>query len=145
MVQQHKQAWHQGGDPLQPAAAVRPRCLSMHPNVEDYFCNLPEARQAQLRELHELILSRFPSAKVDLGYKMPTYRYADGWVALGNQQRYISLYTCGAHHLAEFKRRHPEIKTGKGCINFKPGVAMPVADVARVVEHAMLHPKSAQT
>jgi len=55
----------------------------------------------------------------------------------------VSLYTCGAHHLAEFKTQHPEIRTGKGCINFKPDIEPPVKAIEQVVRHAIEHPKPA--
>ncbi len=62
-------------------------------------------------------------------------------MALANQKHYISLYTCSAEHLAEFKSKHPDIKTGKGCINFKPGHEIPFEDVQAVVAHAIGHTK----
>jgi len=37
----------------------------------------------------------------------------DGWVAIANQKHYVSLYTCGYHHIERFKQRCPRIKTGK--------------------------------
>jgi len=46
-------------------------------------------------------------------YKMPTYQVGDGWVAIANQKNYISLYTCGYHHIVGFKNNNPGIKTGK--------------------------------
>ena len=72
---------------------------------------------------------------------MPTYRAKDGWVALANQKNYVSLYTCGSHHLVEFKKKHPDIKTGKGCINFKETDPIPVAAMKKVITHAIEHPK----
>ena len=72
---------------------------------------------------------------------MPTYAVGDGWVAVATQKHYVSLYTCSAAHIAEFKRRHPEIRTGKGCINFSPRAALPVEDVEGVIRHAVERPK----
>lgn len=57
-------------------------------------------------------------------------------MSLANQKRYVSLYTCDARHLASFKARHPEIRTGKTCINFTPGTGIP-ADTAEVIRSAM--------
>jgi hypothetical protein len=36
----------------------------------------------------------YSDAGIDMGYKMPTYRIGDAWVALANQKQYISLYSC---------------------------------------------------
>jgi len=72
---------------------------------------------------------------------MPTYKVKNGWVALANQKRYVSLYTCGAHHIAEFKVKYPAINTGKGCINFKSKDPVPVTALKKVVRHAIENPK----
>ncbi len=113
----------------------------MNDEVERYFAAVPEDRRALLDALHRLIIGAYPDAQIDMKYRMPTYQVSDGWVALANQKRYVSLYTCGAHHLAQFKDKHPAIKTGKGCINFRPGDELPLADVEQVVRHAIEHPK----
>jgi len=74
-------------------------------------------------------------------YNMPTYRPGDGRVAIANQKSYVSLYTCGYHHIAKFKEKHPEINTGKGCINFTEKDELPLNDIGLVVQHAIEHPK----
>ena len=58
-------------------------------------------------------------------------------MALANQKHYLSLYTCAPAHIAEFKARHPGIKTGKGCINFRDRDPLPLEDIAQVVRHAI--------
>ena len=98
-------------------------------------------RRKLVDTLRALIMRLYPNATADMRYKMPTYHAGDGWVAIANQKNYVSLYTCGAHHLANFKRKHPKIKTGKGCINFKPTEALPLADIEQVVRHAIDHPE----
>lgn len=110
-------------------------------DVQDYFDALPEDRRAPVMALHELILQLYPEADVDMAYKMPTYKAKGGWVALANQKQYVSLYTCGAAHLVAFKAQYPKIKTGKGCINFKPSAQLPLEAIAQVVQHAIEHPK----
>ena len=111
--------------------------------LEDYFDAVPADRKGVVERLHGLILGLYPDAQVDLSYRMPTYRVGDGWVALANQKHYVSLYTCGAEHLAEFRAAHPEIRTGKGCINFKPDAELPVVAIEQVIRHAIEHPKPA--
>lgn len=109
----------------------------MHEDVVLYFEAAPEDRRSLLLELHELILSLYPDAAVGLSWKMPTYRQGDGWVSIANQKHYVSLYTCGARHLEEFKARQPGVKTGKGCINLSPDQPLPAVDLAAVVRSAM--------
>ena len=113
----------------------------MNSDVAEYFAAVPAGRRSGIETLHALIIRRYPQAVVDMSYKMPTYRVGEGWVALANQKNYISLYTCGYHHIEAFKARHPKIKTGKGCINLRDKDELPLADLERVIEHAIEHPK----
>lgn len=115
----------------------------LNQELEDYFDAVPPGRKALLEQLHGLILSLYPDALVDLSYRMPTYRVGHGWVAIANQKHYVSLYTCGEQHLADFRAAHPEIPTGKGCINFKPDAKLPATAVTQVIRHAIEHPKPA--
>jgi uncharacterized protein YdhG (YjbR/CyaY superfamily) len=113
----------------------------MRKDVEHYFDAVPEDRKHLVDTLHSLIVGLYPQAAIDMSYRMPTYKAGDGWVALANQKRYVSLYTCGAHHIADFKKRYPSIKTGKGCINLKPADPVPEAALKKVIRHAIEHPK----
>jgi hypothetical protein len=72
---------------------------------------------------------------------VPTYSHGEGWVAIANQKRYVSLYTCGAHHLENLKAAYPGFKTGKGCINFRESDAIPVHAIQEVIRHAIDHSK----
>ena len=109
--------------------------------VQQYFDSVPTERKPLIDKLHSLIVGLYPNAEIELSYRMPTYRAKAGWVAIANHKHYVSLYTCGAHHLETFKQRHPRIKTGKGCINFRPTDSLPLADVEQVIKHAIEHPK----
>ena len=109
--------------------------------VIEYFEQIPAPRKPALNSLHALIMGAFPAATVEIKYKMPTYCHGDGWVAIANQKNYVSLYTCGTDHIKEFTKKHPEIKTGKGCINFKEKDILPLGELRKVIEHAFLQPK----
>ena len=115
----------------------------MNNDVADYFEKKKKKRKARIDELHNLILDLYPGAVVDLKYKMPTYRVGEGWVALANQKHYISLYTCGYHHIEAFRKSNPTIKTGKGCVNFRDKDRLAIADIKAVIKHAIDHPKDA--
>ena len=114
---------------------------AMDKAVADYFRSQPHDRRKVLDALHAMVLRLYPRAHVDLRYKMPTYHVDDGWVAIANQKHYVSLYTCGYHHIARFKQRCPEIKTGKGCINLRVSDDLPWPELEFVVRHAIDHPK----
>ena len=117
------------------------RAKYMINSIEGYFASVPENRKSKIEALHKLITELFPQASVEMKYKMPTYRVDEGWVAIANQKNYISLYTCGYHHIERFKEKYPKIKTGKGCINFRDRDTLPLKDISDVVKHAINHPK----
>lgn len=109
--------------------------------VMEYFRAQPEARRERLLCLHREILAAYPAATVDMAYRMPTYKAGAGWVALANRKQHVSLYTCGYHHIEAFKQAHPQVKTGKGCINLRDRDQVPMEDLIQVVRHAIEHPK----
>ena len=114
----------------------------MQKEVQDYIDSIPKNRIDRFMSIHELIVRVFPDAILDMSYKMPTYKAGNGWVALANQKNYISLYTCGASHLESYKRKHPQQKTGKGCINFKERDEVFLDDLETVIMHAIESPKT---
>ena len=114
----------------------------MKHDVENYLQTAPLKRRERLQVLHLLILGLFPEAVINMQYKMPTYHVGEGWVAIANQKNYVSLYTCGYYHIEQFKTKHPEVSTGKGCIRFKDRDVLPLSDLRFVVKHAIKHPKS---
>ncbi len=81
--------------------------------VRSYFDAVPETRQPHVMALHEAIIECFPDVSIDMRYRMPTYSYGEGWVAIANQKNYVSLYTCSASHLAKFKEKHPNYRTAE--------------------------------
>ena len=110
----------------------------MDKEVKGYLDALSEQRSQRLVSIHKRIVKLFPEAEVSMKYKMPTYMLETGWLSIGNQKNYISVYTCGAHHLAGFREKHPQIKGGKGCLNFKDKVEIPLDDLEEVIRHALL-------
>ena len=114
----------------------------MSTEIEDYINTIPAQRLERFLSIHDLILKLYPDATVDMSYRMPTYRVGEGWVALANQKNYISLYTCGESHLESYKRKHPDQKTGRGCINFRAKDPVHLEDLEAVITHAIDQPKS---
>ena len=110
--------------------------------LDAYIQTVPDHRRERFLSIHNLILKLYPDASVDMSYKMPTYRAGDGWVSLANQKNYISLYTCGESHLASYREKHPQQKTGKGCINFRARDEIHYEDLETVIKHAIEHAKS---
>lgn len=106
-------------------------------NITEYLAHVPDERLPKITAIISLIKQLYPAAVESMKYKMPTFEYQNGWVAVANQKNYVSLYTCSAEHLVEFKSKHPNIKTGKGCINFTASVDIPESDLAAVITSAM--------
>lgn len=109
--------------------------------VNQYAEALNDNRKERVLNLHRIIMGLFPDATVSLKYKMPTYESDTGWTAIANQKHYVSLYTCDEHHLHSFKEKHPKIKTGKGCINFKDSDELPIEELKSVIRSAMIDNK----
>jgi uncharacterized protein YdhG (YjbR/CyaY superfamily) len=109
--------------------------------IEEYLASVPADRQGLVEALHRLITALYPDAAVSMKYKMPTYEAGEGWVALANQKRYVSLYTCSAEHIETFKKKHPKVRTGTACINLRATDPLPVDDLKAVIRHAIDHPK----
>jgi hypothetical protein len=55
-------------------------------------------------------------------------------VAVANQKNHASLYICGYCHIAPFKVKHPNIRTGKGCINFRDSDPLPVNNLKAFIK-----------
>ena len=109
--------------------------------LEDYLDSIPPDRRARVDSIRSLIHDMYPDAIESMRYKMPTFEYRDGWIALANQKHHVSLYTCGEHHLTAFREKHPAISTGKGCIRFRDKDELPVTALKQVIRHAMRQPK----
>lgn len=109
----------------------------MDKEVQQYVEAVPEERKPLFDKLHTLILGLYPDAEIVMSYKIPTYKAKSGWVALANQKQYVSLYTNDENYIAAFKSKHPSIKTGKACINFKESDPVPLADLKKVIKHAI--------
>ncbi len=114
----------------------------MDKRVQKYFAAVPPARRRRLKQLESLVLGTYPKAEVLIWYGIPTYRAREGWVNLANQKSCVTLYTTSPRHIASFKERHPDIKTGKACINFRDSDRIPAADLRKVIRSAMENTKS---
>jgi uncharacterized protein YdhG (YjbR/CyaY superfamily) len=104
---------------------------------DDYLEKIPEHRKERFTKLLNLVTGLYPDAKPSMKYKMPTFTMGNSWVVLANQKSYISLYTCSAEHLKEFKMKYPKVKTGKGCVNIRDKDDFPLSDLASVISSAM--------
>jgi len=105
--------------------------------VSEYINDIPRQRKTRFQSIITIIKSLYPLAVESMRYKMPTYELGGGWVAVANQKNYISVYTCSAEHIANFKKKYPKIKTGKGCINFRDNDEIPKHELEAVIKSAI--------
>lgn len=105
--------------------------------IDEYIANIPEHRLDRFEKIRALIKSLYPDIIESMRYKMPTYEHKQGWIAVGNQKAYLSVYTCGLQHLQSFKQRYPAIKSGKGCLNLKDKDQFEINDLTSVITSAM--------
>jgi uncharacterized protein YdhG (YjbR/CyaY superfamily) len=105
--------------------------------VKRYIEAVQDERRPLLEKLQALILGLYPDAEVVISYKIPTYKTPSGWAGLGYWKGGVSVYTNGAHNIAEFKAEYPKIKTGTGSINFKVTDEIPEPALEKVLARAM--------
>jgi uncharacterized protein YdhG (YjbR/CyaY superfamily) len=106
-------------------------------DITNYFAEMPEGRSAKALSVHKLVLDLFPKSKVSLKYKMPTYESENGWFAIANQKHYWSVYTCSLEKISKYLTANPDVKHGKGCINFRNKDDVDLETMKLVVQQAM--------
>lgn len=104
---------------------------------KQYMADLPSVRRKRLARLIAAISKWFPKASLTMKYNMPTFELGENWVALANMKNYISVYTCSPHHISHYTGRHPEVKFGKGCLNFRDGDEIHMKDLKKTVKSAL--------
>ncbi|MGH7726002.1 MAG: DUF1801 domain-containing protein [Candidatus Eiseniibacteriota bacterium] len=114
----------------------------MNFDVERVISTVPKDRKLLFDRLHALIMDLYPNAEIGISYRIPTYRAKSGWVALSCGNSGVSLFTNGPHHLAEFKAKNPNIKTGRASITLEVSDVLPVTALTKVIRHAIEHPRN---
>ena len=106
--------------------------------LTEYYKALSPERAKRLRQIQRLIKQEFPKANVSMKYKMPTFETSEkNWLAMASQKSYVSVYTCSKEKIAPFVKKHPEIKCGKGCLNFRDTQDLHLPDLKKVVVKAL--------
>jgi len=106
-------------------------------SITSYLAVLPESRRERGEAIHWLVIKLFPKAECHFGYRVPTYRIGEQFLAWKNQKNYLSVYTCSTERISAFTKKHPEIPHGAGCINFRDRDAFPLRDFATVIKNAL--------
>jgi len=109
----------------------------MDRGVCDYLAALSPTR----REWIEAIRKAFPGA-VDvvvetMRYPMPTYEKGPNRAAIGSQKHCISVYCCSGEIIDNIRKKHPGLRTGKGCVRIRDSQEVPTRDLAASFRKAM--------
>ena len=106
-------------------------------NIEEYYEEMPDHRRDAAKVVHGLVLELYPDATISMKYKMPTYESEKGWISIGNQKNYWSVYTCSIDKISDYIKHNPDMKHGKGCLNFRKKDVLDEASMKIVIKKAL--------
>ena len=109
-----------------------------------YINSVSDERRQLYARLEKLVLELYPAAELVKSYGIPKYQIKTGGIFLNYWKGGVSLHGGGSDLLDDFKAKFPQIKTGKGGINFKVGDEIPVEDVTTFIRNAMERKKGAK-
>lgn len=122
---------------------------------EEYIAQLPEERQAILRQIDSIVRENAPGLKPVFSYNMPgygTFRYTSNkkdeidWptIAMASQKNYVSIYVCAVEdneYIAEkYKDELGNVSVGKSCIRFKKLDDVNLETLKKVIKLAAKNP-----
>jgi hypothetical protein len=135
-------------DPVPEGAEMQ----SAAATVEAYLRELSPDRRSAIEQVRDVILASLPEGYEEgmqygmIGYFVPLPRYPDtyngqplGYVGLGNQKRYMSLYLNSVYADRESTFREEYAKTGKrldmgkSCVRFRSVDDLPLDLIGRTV------------
>jgi uncharacterized protein YdhG (YjbR/CyaY superfamily) len=101
----------------------------MNKLAQDYMDKGTGEQRALFERLHLLITDLYPQAENKVSYGLLRYFIGKKGVWLGYWKQGVSLYSGYPELINAFKEKHPQLKYGKGCINFKLTDEIPEKDV----------------
>jgi len=105
--------------------------------VREYIEALEPAHRQLFDRLQGLILEVQPDAEVVFSYQIPMYKVGKLRVGLNaGRPDGVTLTTTSPNHIAAYKQRHPDFKTGKASIQFGFDDVLPADDIREVVRRA---------
>ncbi|MCF7920408.1 MAG: DUF1801 domain-containing protein [Candidatus Cloacimonetes bacterium] len=112
----------------------------MNTEFQSYIDSREEEFRNRIMSFHDIIMEMYPGCDQKIWFNILSYRMEKGWtgwVGLGYWKEGVTLYTGAIPLITVFRQKHPGIKTGKGCINFKIKDAIPWQEVRQVIRFAM--------
>jgi len=107
--------------------------------VQAYIDAITPENRPLFDRLQRLVLEGHPDAIVTISYGMPTYRVGSRRLFLGTWKHGLSIYGWRAGGDGGFGAHHPELMTGKGTIQLRPGDDASITDdeLRRLLEAAL--------
>lgn len=101
--------------------------------IDTYIAQFPDAVQAVLHKLRQLIKACAPEAEEKMAYGMPGYKtYGKPLVYFAGYAKHVGLYATPSGH-AEFKEALSKYKQGKGSVQFPLDQPIPYELIERIV------------
>jgi len=102
--------------------------------VDEYITQFPDATQAMLRQMREIIKKNAPDAEEGIGYGMPAYKlYKRPLVYFAGYENHIGFYATPTGHEA-FKDALSRYKQGKGSVQFPSDEKLPAKLITDIVK-----------
>jgi len=109
----------------------------MEPNgqkvFEDYVAKQDEQFRPCLTELRRIILDIMPAAKESFSYQAHCFKHVYMLVGIGVTKDFCSLYTMSPPLVKSMKDELKGYKASGATIHFKPGDALPIAIITKIV------------
>lgn len=111
----------------------------MDPEMVEYINSVRDKRRELYAQLEGMVLEIYPDAVLMKSYGIPKYqnKTGKGGVFMNYWKEGVSMHGGGTDFISDFVAAHPEIKTGKGSINFRLSDKIPVEDVKAFINRAM--------
>jgi uncharacterized protein YdhG (YjbR/CyaY superfamily) len=108
-------------------------------SYERYLAELPAERRVEVERVWRVVRKNMPEGYAEkITPKYLTYMADEDWyMALANQKNYISIYLMPLYLYPELKAKldasAPNLKCGKGCINFKRADELPLETIGEII------------
>lgn len=106
-------------------------------SVDDYLDGLSPLRRERIETVRAAVHAAFPDITESIEWKMPVFRRGGKWIATASQKSYVSVYLRSVDWAAKIAATDPKLGHGKGCVNIRDTVAMPVAALAEAVREVL--------
>jgi uncharacterized protein YdhG (YjbR/CyaY superfamily) len=109
----------------------------MEPNgqkvFDDYVGKQDEQFRPCLTELRHIILNILPTAEESFSYQAHCFKHVYMLVGIGVTKDFCSLYTMSPPLVKSIKDELKDYNASGATIHFKPGEALPVAIITKIV------------